>query len=264
VRGPVKLAPHNPMGHLDILVMVFGLALIFTLTALLVLRNLVARYPWFFAYVVFSSLATIALLATNNHYQVFFRIFWATEAIYAVLALLALHEAFRDVFRTDYEDWPWFRLVFPAAVAVLAMFFIGNAVLHPPVQASRLVSVIISAEKVVSCVNGGLFLLSFFLALLLLGRSWPTFPYGVSLGFAVSALGTATAFWALSIFGTKFILLAKYGPPVAYIVGVVIWIASCFLPPEPERRWAGFSDPEQGLATVRQYLRALRWISGRR
>jgi hypothetical protein len=252
------------MGHLDIIPTLVGLALVLYLAGLLVRFGLHKRYPLFFAYLLFSIGAEAARLAVTGNYQAFFKVYWATEALYAIFALLALREAFRDVFRIDYEDWPWFRLVFPAAVAILAVFFIGNAMLHPPVQIPWVIGLIISAEKVVNCVKGGLFLMSFFLALLLLGKSWPTFPYGVSLGFAISALGSGVAFWALSIFGTKFILLAKYGPPVAYIVGVLVWIASCFLPPEPERRWADFSDPEQGLATVRQYLRALRWISGRR
>ena len=99
------------------------------------------------------------------------------------------------------------------------------------------------------------------LAWLLLGESLPIYPYGVVLGFAVSALGSVAAFWARSIFGTKFNALGKYGPPVSYILGVLIWIASCFLPPEPPGRWSNFDDPEKALATVRQYKKALKWIA---
>jgi hypothetical protein len=50
---------------------------------------------------------------------------------------------------------------------------------------------------------------------------------------------------------------------VSYILAVLIWIASCFLPQEPKDRWRNFDDPEKALATVRQYLMALKRIAGR-
>jgi hypothetical protein len=101
------------------------------------------------------------------------------------------------------------------------------------------------------------------LAWLLLGQSWPTYPYGVVLGFAVSAAGSLVAYRLFSVFGTKLNWLGKYGPPVSYILAVLIWIASCFLPQEPKDRWRNFDDPEKALATVRQYLMALKRIAGK-
>ncbi|HEY2235893.1 MAG TPA: hypothetical protein VGK01_20645 [Candidatus Angelobacter sp.] len=228
---------------------------------LLVFRRFYEKYPFFLAYIFFSIIATVVGFSARNNYQTYFEIYWTTEALYALLALLALHEAFHAVFIQDFLHWKWFWMVFPGTVLVLSAVFIGNALLHPAIQAPRLIVVILSFGTVVNCVKGGLFLMFLGLAWLLLGKSWPTYPYGVVLGFAVSALGSVAAFWARSIFGTKFNVMGKYGPPVSYILGVLIWIASCFLPSEPRNRWAGFKDPENALATVRHYKKALKWMA---
>lgn len=249
------------MGILDAAQSILSVSLVAGLAVILLSRKLYRRYPFFFVYIICSILMTVARLSGSGNYQTYFEVYWATEALYALLALLALHEAFRAVFIQDFRQWKWFWLVFPGTVLVLSAIFVGNALLHPPIQAPKIIVVILSFGTVVNCVKGGLFLMFLVLAWLLLGESWPTYPYGVVLGFAVSAFGSVAAFWARSIFGTKFNALGKYGPPVAYILGVLVWIASCFLPSEPRNRWAGFKDPENALATVQHYKKALKWIA---
>jgi hypothetical protein len=250
------------MGKLDTSLNLIVLALMVGLAVLLVRRKLIAKYPFFLIYVTSAVLIELVRLLFITNYVVLFKVFWATEALYALLALLALHEAFHDVFIVDYRDWPWFWMVFPGAVIVLLGLSIWHALLHPP-QAPPLVVLILSFETVVNWVKGCLFLMFLALAWLLLGENWPTYPYGVVLGFAVSAAGSLLAYWLFSVFGTKLNWLGKYGPPVSYILAVLIWIASCFLPPEPKDRWRNFEDPEKALATVRQYLMALKRIAGK-
>jgi hypothetical protein len=251
------------MERLDLFLPFIGNALLIGLVVIFVRRRLYRKYSFFFGYIVFTILAAIVLFFASSNYQLYFKVFWATEAFDALFALLALYEAFHDVFRLDYRDWPWFWMVFPGAVAILSVIFIGNALLHPPAQAPPLIALILSFATVVNCVKGGLFLMFLALAWLLMGESWPTYPYGVVVGFAVSAGGSLLSYWLRSIFGTEFNSVAKYGPPVSYILAVLIWIASCFLPPEPRNRWASFNDPEKTQATVRQYLKALKRIAGK-
>jgi hypothetical protein len=240
-----------------------GVVLLTVLAVILFRSKLHLEFHLFFLYVLFSMLATIGLIALAANYQLYFKAFWATEAFDALLALLALFEAFHHVFILDFRAWPWFKVVFPATVAILCIIFIGDALLHPAAQAPTIIRLILAFGTVVNCVKGGLFLMFLILGWLLLGESWPTYPYGVVLGFAVSTAGSLAAFWLRSIFGTKFNSIGKYGPPVAYILAVLIWIASCYLPPEPKGRWTNVNDPEKSLATVRQYVRALRRIAGK-
>jgi hypothetical protein len=124
----------------------------------------------------------VVRLSLVSNYQTYFKVFWTTEALYAILALLSLHEAFRNVFAIDYQDWPWFWMVFPAAVVILSGIFIGDALLHPPTQSPRIVAVILSFGTVANCVKGGLFVLFAVLAAILLGKARPTYPFGVVFG----------------------------------------------------------------------------------
>src|SRR5215467_376259 len=169
---------------------VIGIALLTAIVALLIRRKLHNRFPLFSTFVLFSILATLAQIITRSNYQIYFKVYWATEAFHAILALLALYEAFHDVFILDYEDYPWFWMVFPGAVLVLTVIFGGYALLHPVAGTSPVITLILSFETVVNCVKGWLFVMFLVLAWLLLGESWPTYPYGVVLGFAVSTAGS--------------------------------------------------------------------------
>jgi hypothetical protein len=261
VRGWSNLAPHKHMGRLEIFLALAGTALLVLLVVTLLWRKLYVRYPFFFAYIAFAVLAQTVGFSASRNYLIYFWIYWITEALYAILALLALHEVFHDVFKTDYEDWPWFWMIFPGAVLILTAFLVGDVVRHPPAQVVPVVAVVISFGKVVNIVKGGLFVL-FFLLALLLTPWWQRYPYGIVLGFAVSAFGSAAVFHALSVFGTKLNLWGKYGPPVAYILGVLVWIRTCFQRPDPR-----FRPPPMGileaLGTVKEHNRLFRWITGR-
>jgi hypothetical protein len=239
-----------------------GGALLMALAVLLFRRK---GFPFFFIYVLFSILTTLVLIAVESNYLLYFKVYWITELIQAPLTLLALYEAFHAVFIDDYRDLPWFWMVFPGAVIVLTIISILITSHNPAAQASPLTILILSFETVVNWVLGCLFMMFLVLAWILIGESWPTFPYGVVTGFAAASAGSLAAYWLRSIFGTKLNWMGKYGPPLAYILGVLIWIASCYLPEEPRRRFPGLdADPARSLASVRQYMRALKWIAGKR
>src|SRR5882724_2781743 len=101
------------MGRIDVLLPVAGAALVSWLIAMFVRRCLYRQFPFFFCYLLCSVLSTGVRLAVSGNYRALFMVYWATEALYAVLALLALHEVFRRVFLGFYLFW-WFWLVFPA------------------------------------------------------------------------------------------------------------------------------------------------------
>src|SRR5690348_9970697 len=106
------------MNELDSLLNEAAVALMGCLSVLLVRRKLAQKLPFFFSYIILAILIELARLFFFGDYQLYFKVFWATEALYALLALLALHEAFHEVFILDYRDWPWFWMVFPGAVII--------------------------------------------------------------------------------------------------------------------------------------------------
>jgi hypothetical protein len=254
------------MSPRDIALTLIGLILTAWVTALIVRRKVHREFPFFFVYLVTSVVVPLLRLAVSWHYPTFFRVFWTTEALYAVLVLLTLHEAFREVFLPFYMLWPWFRLVFPGIAALISFISIRNVIQHPPFQwGPRYLEVILGFAYGVNYVEALLFGL-FFALVLLLGVSWRSYPFGIVEGFGIAALGALIAYGLRSEFGTKYNTVAKYGPAVAYGVGVLVWLDTFLRAPDPEvvHAWREQVTPQQLLAHAREYRRVLKGILGRR
>src|SRR5262249_31572061 len=206
-------------------------------------------------YMCTQLLVSIARLSVSSHYQIFFKVYWTTEALYAVLALLVLYEVFHWVFLEFFKYWRWFWVLFPGMIGLVTALSIWYALNYPPVQASKLISLILAFGIAVNFVQVGIFLLFFFLVWVFTLRWWD-YAFAIVLGFALSALGALAAYWLRSEFGTKFGIFAKYAPPVAYILSVLLWLA-VFIRPEPDEDWDVGIDRRQLLEEVRQYTRIL-------
>ncbi len=230
---------------------------------LVVRRKLHREFPFFFAYLALSVLVPLVRLSVSGDYLTFFKVVWATEALYAVFALLALYEVFHEVFLPFYMLWRWFRLVFPAAVALIAFISIRSAIIHPALQAPRVLQVVFGSAKAVNYLEAVLFGL-FFALVLLLGVRWRSYPFGIVEGFGLSALGALIAYGLRSEFGTKYDMFAKYAPPVAYGIGVLVWLDTFLRQPDPEvvDTWRDKITPEQLLAEARGYIGILKRFFG--
>jgi len=243
------------MSALDTALPVSATILAVGLLAVLLGRDSYREFPLFFTYLVCSVLGAVAKFVVSGNYVTFFRVFWATEGLYSALALLALYEVFHWFFFEFYRHWSWFWLLFPGIIGLIAALSIWYALKYPPIQASRLISLILVFGIAVNFVQVGIFLLFFFLVWVFSLRWW-AYVFAIVLGFAVSALGALAAYWLRSEFGTKFGIFAKYAPPVAYILSVLLWLA-VFIRPEPERDWDLGIDRRRLLEEVRQYTRIL-------
>jgi hypothetical protein len=245
----------------DILLTVVGPTLDAWLATILVRRNLYREFPFFFLYISSSILIDVIRLSVSGNYHLFFMVAWGTEAIYVVLGLLALHEVFRRVFAAFYKNW-WFWLFFPCAVTAISVMAVVYRLGSPPVQANRVMSLIVSLGMAVNLVQAAIFVL-FFLLLWWNGIRWRNYPTGIVLGFAIIASISLGSNWARSEFGTKFIGLFSYAPAVAYIVAVILWLETFLRPPEPEPDWFHEITPAQMLEQVQQYTRIIERFLGR-
>lgn len=253
------------MRLLDTFLSVGGSGLLLALAVIMVRRRLHREYPFFFTYVVFVLLFSVAAFSLSGNAKVVFRLYWASEIVNAILALLALYEAFRDVFYGFFCFW-WFRLIFPGAVALISFFSIRHAILRPPAEAThRVTAVILSVGTAVNYVQAGLFGI-FILLVIVLHARWRRYPYDIALGFAVSTVGEWVAFALRSEIGTKYNYIFRYAPPVAYIVATLIWLRSfgARFEPEPRLQWRQDVTPQQLLAEVQEYIRIVRKVLGRR
>jgi hypothetical protein len=150
-------------------------------------------------------------------------------------------------------------------VGIAALIQIRRAILNPPIQATPLIAAILSFSRVINWVEAALFGL-FFCLVLLLGVRWRSYPFGIVEGFGLSALGSLIAYGLRSEFGTKYNTFAKYAPPVAYIVGVLVWLDTFLRQPDPEvvHAWRDKITPQQLLAEAREYVGLLKRYLGKK
>jgi hypothetical protein len=244
------------MQPLGLILSLTASSLVFGLIMLFVKRRLYADFPWFFVYLACSIVMTVIRLVFRGEYVTIYKIFWATEAIYAILALVVLNEVFHRVFRAFYLFW-WFRPVFPATVTVLVLVTVRSAS-KVPSEVPRVIKWVLAVGVTAKYVEAGLFVLFVVLALLL-NVTWRTHAFGVVQGFAVSALGAWFAYAISSEFGIKVTTLAIYSPPVAYIVAVVIWLITFGRSEAPTaaERWLLAITPEELLVEIKQNTKML-------
>ena len=249
------------MNPLDLTLTLIAAILAAWLAVVFVQRKLHREFPFFFGYLIASLLIPAIRLGFRHDYLVWFKVVWLTEAIYAVLVLLALHEVFRKVFAAFYER-RWFWLFFPLVVAAIFAIAIAFRLGSPPVQASRLISLILTLGTAVSLVQVAIFGL-FFVLVWFHGIRWRDYPFGIVVGFAIIALGSLWGNWSRSVFGTKFNKFFGYAPAVAYIVAVIVWLDT-FLRPPSEPKWSMRITPEQLLEEIRQSTKILQRLLGKR
>lgn len=249
------------MRRSDILLALIGPIANVLLAAILVWRRIHREFPFFFLYISSSILVGLLRVFVITNYRLYFEVYWATEILYIILALLALHEVFRKVFAAFYEK-RWFWLFFPLVVITISALAVVYRLGSPPAQANQVMSFIISMGMAVNLVQALLFVL-FFVLVWFNGIGWREYPFGIVMGFAAISIGTFIGNWARSEFGTKSIPLFSYAPAVAYILAVILWLNTFLRPPEPEPQWRLKITPEQLLDEIRQYSKILRQLRGK-
>ena len=218
-----------------------------------------ARFRWFFIYTVFSILAQIAEFAVRNDPWKYYYLYWIAAAFYAILGFFAIQEAFHQVFEQFYVFLWWFKFLLPGVGIAMLIIALVEGYFNPPIQARPWLATIFVGEIAVGCLQVGIFAL-FVLLAWLYPMPWRNYAFGISTGFSVAGFGLFLSFMARSVFGTKVISIAQYGPAVAYLIAVVVWLAS-FIKPEPPDPYEGLVSPltpEQLLEVLRSYTRQMK------
>lgn len=142
--------------------------------------------------------------------------------MFCVAALLALNEAFYNLFYRFYSFW-WFRLIFPSAVLVMLSSAICRGFVKPLAHARALMSVVASVDSAVSLIEAGTFIMLMLLAAALHVR-WRKYPCCIALGFAMAGMGDLATYVLLSRFGAGYRPLTKYLAPIIYICATLLWV----------------------------------------
>jgi hypothetical protein len=135
--------------------------------------------------------AEIVRFSFRNQPEAYFNIYWATEALYAVLAFLAIREIFRGVFRSFYKI-RGFWLLLPSA-NTLTLLTVALRLHRLLMVEAYPIIIIISSKIAVGFLQVGLFVLFFFLVSFF-HLGWRQHSFGIALGFGVAAAGSLVAF----------------------------------------------------------------------
>lgn len=208
-------------------------ALLLTLVGVFVRRKFYRDFPFFFAYIVFAPLATAARVSVSTNPWRYAVVYWSTEAIFGILALMALNEVFKRMFDLDYDEHWWFRLILPVTAIVISCFFLTQPL--RPTVAARITNAIFSFDLGVHCLEG--ILLAIFLPLQI-ARVPVSDQYesGILAGFGVSAAITMVADVIRSDYGKTAEAFFRYAPPVGYIIAAGIWLHAFLKAPPPHQQ----------------------------
>ncbi len=196
----------------------------------------------------------------NGNRWTYSYVYWVAEALYAALGFVAIYEVFRQVFWHFYLMWWWFKFLLPVAGLFMLTLSIIEGILFPPVQAPPLLATIFVAEMAVRCLQGGIFCL-FILLIWFHSMPWQKYAFGIALGFAASGLVIFVTYLVRSKFGTRFVPVIKFVPPVGYIIAVGIWLAS-FVRPEPPDPFGGQVSPLRPEQVVELLERLTKQVKG--
>jgi hypothetical protein len=223
------------MSVVDLILRFTPAVILLVLAVVFVRRHFYKEFPLFFAYVAFSLIATAARFSVRNEPVPYFVVYWTTDAIYALLALLALNEVFKRVFELDYKEHPWFRFVLPLTALVIAGFFITQPYVLSLAPAARISNIIFSFDIGVHCLEGVILLL-FLLLQKILASAYDQYESGILTGFGLAAYITMSADVARSDFGSGFELYFRYAPPLGYILAAAIWLHAFVRKPLPQQK----------------------------
>jgi hypothetical protein len=207
--------------------------ILLVLGVILVRRNFYREFPFFFAYIVFAPIATVMRVSARAHPKPYFVTYWSTEAVFAILALLALNEVFKSMFDLDYAEHWWFKFILPVMAVAIAMLFLGQP-LRPTVSA-RISNAVFSFDLGVHFLQT-IILLLFFVLEKVLGASYDQYEQGIIAGFGISAGFTILVDGLRVHGGAQYTAYFTYVPPIAYILAAAIWLRAFVKEPPPHQR----------------------------
>ena len=218
---------------------IVGPVLQLALAIVMVLRKLHRQFPFFFAYTLFSIIVIGPRIAASNNPAWSFGVYWTTEIVFGVLALLVIREAFKLELETISEQYKWLRF-FPAFILLLITLIALWRVLYHSFGPGRLgllgtgAYVFTSGMRIVEIAA-----LLLAVELARLNLSLDRREHAIVEGFGTAAAVNLLAHLLRAWLGPRFDKGFMFLPPGAYFMATLIWLTAfcrCFPPPKPVDR----------------------------
>lgn len=223
---------------------------------ILVWRKLYREYPFFSLYLLVTEAATLARFVVLSFIpRSYFYTYWISDVIIALLNVLALYELFvRRIFPQFYRVG-LYRYLFPI-LAALAVLFGGLAALNP-----KNMGVLALEDRILDVIVVAVLML-FGLLMLVIGRQWTRYDFGIAFGFAIWSAGflISTTIWMRSHYES----VSAHIPVIAYDITSLIWLFSFWSPGKNPERAQTTITPEL-VSEARAWQSVLRnWISSKK
>jgi hypothetical protein len=218
------------MPNSDFVLGLVGPVLQLVLLVILVRGKHYRHFPFFSLYTAYSIFMSGLHLWAMEHANLFFVVYWSTEAISGVLELLALHEAFKPSLEMYYKLYDWTRLVPVVTVLLIVSQATWRALRHPLglVWFGSFGAGVYAFEIGLRVLEIGVFLLALKLARRKDHPIGQQHPFGIVIGFGVAASTALLAdFIGLKFgfrFGHVFETIFRYMPASGYIAAAAAWL----------------------------------------
>ncbi len=190
-------------------------------------RGLHKKFKYFFAYILSQILTFAVIFPARDHYNVYFYLYWISNAVSVVLGFEVIHEVFLDVFRPFHTLRDLGTILFKWAGLVMLLV---AGVVSVSTRASNLApwaQGIVTAQRCVRIIQVGMVLFLLFFARYV-GVSRRQQSFGIALGFggfAVIELALIAS-WAGEHLGTTPVYLINM---FAYNVTLVVWLVYAWM-----------------------------------
>jgi hypothetical protein len=202
-----------------------SLPVLAVLAGILIWRKLVREFPFFFSCLIATEVATLMRLAAQLRTpKTYFLTYWISDLVITIFNFAAIYEIFfKRIFPAFYKV-RFYRYLFPA-IGAAAILMAWLAALGSQNASAALVSL----DRVLDSV---MMAILFFLGLLMvvMGRLWTRYEFGVAFGFGLNAAGfliTSTTWIRAHYRPTSLDQL----PVIAYDLCILVWLY-CFSSPQ--------------------------------
>jgi len=191
----------------------------------LIWRKTVREFPYFYYYIIVGGvIGVVRLCLYDPRSRVYLYAYWITDPLIAIAAFLATYELFMRRLFPRFYAVRFYRYLFLVAALVVVLLAVPASL-----QLNQL-WIIVRAIHVLGVLRVAI--LMFFVALMIvMGRRWSRYEFGIALGLGIqaSALLIMFANMTLSLFVRAPIMALS---PLSYDIACLIWLVT-FLRPEP-------------------------------
>lgn len=226
-----------------------SLPVLAVLAVLLFWRGAVRKVPYFLYYVLAGEVVgLVRLWFYDPASRAYFITYYTTDVIIAVFAVLATCELFLKRLFPRFYELRFYQHLFPMGAIAIALVVVPGAV------ALRKVSLLLMTIHGLEVLR--VLALLFFVGLMVvMGRHWSRFEFGIALGLGIqaSAVLATSALWIRSPHGH----ILDHLSVVAYDLACFTWLIT-FLRPEKQATVPTASVRPEVLEQAREWERTLK------